>query len=110
MTNKKAIIVSALAGIIAVGCATHASTAEKGMMKKGKYHCKGVAIKGGNDCAAHGHQCAGKAKKNFDPKEWAYTYDAAACKTIQKALKNGHIRDYITMVQKKTIVSTKRNM
>ncbi len=108
MKQTNMIIVSALAGIIATGCATSSDAIAKA--KTGKYRCEGIAVKGGNDCAARGHQCAGKAKKNFDPMEWMYAYNKAACKSIQSALTNGHVKDYVTAVQKKTIVHVKRNI
>jgi len=40
--------------------------------KEGFEKCTGIAKAGQNDCAANGHSCAGKAKKDGDPKEWLY--------------------------------------
>ena len=34
--------------------------------------CRGIAKKGANDCGANGHDCAGYAKKDKDPKEWVF--------------------------------------
>lgn len=34
--------------------------------------CAGIAKKGMNDCGANGHDCAGHAKADNDPKEWVY--------------------------------------
>jgi uncharacterized membrane protein len=40
--------------------------------KEGFEKCAGIAKAGKNDCAANGHSCAGKAKKDGDPNEWLY--------------------------------------
>ena len=40
--------------------------------KEGFEKCAGIAKAGQNDCAAKGHSCAGRAKKDGDSKEWLY--------------------------------------
>ncbi len=43
--------------------------------------CRGIAKAGANDCGANGHDCAGYAKKDNDPKEWMYV-PQGVCKKI----------------------------
>ncbi len=40
--------------------------------KEGFEKCAGIVKAGKNDCAANGHSCAGKAKKDGDANEWIY--------------------------------------
>ena len=70
-------------------------------------HCEGVATKWVNDCQANGHDCASKAIKNFDGKEWL-KMGAADCAAVKSALKSKSVRDYIERIQKGTVVATKR--
>ncbi|OUR99658.1 hypothetical protein A9Q84_01145 [Halobacteriovorax marinus] len=70
---KKEIILSvAVAGLMAVS--TSNTEAAPKWAKKGDtiVKCRGIAKKGANDCGANGHDCAGQAKVNNDPKEWVY--------------------------------------
>ncbi len=41
--------------------------------------CNGIAPKAHNDCAGNGHECAGMAKKDHDPKEWKFAANKAEC-------------------------------
>lgn len=67
MKTRKAIIVSAVAGLLAAGIAGDGAAQEKPSTKD---KCYGVAKKGQNDCASGSHDCAGKATKDKDPADW----------------------------------------
>jgi len=71
MNSKRALIRSALAGIIAVGLG-QAASAHDGQPEAGKEKCYGIAKKGQNDCGTATHACAGLAKKDNQPDEWKY--------------------------------------
>ena len=49
--------------------------------KEGFEKCAGIVKAGKNDCAANGHSCAGKAKKDGDANEWIYV-PAGTCNKI----------------------------
>ncbi len=55
--------------------------------KKGFEKCAGIAKAGQNDCAAKGHSCAGKAKKDGDPKEWLYVPTGTCDKIVGGSVK-----------------------
>lgn len=71
MNSKRALIRSALAGVIAVGLG-QAAHAMDGQPEAGKEKCYGIAKKGQNDCGTATHACAGLAKKDNQPDEWKY--------------------------------------
>ena len=49
--------------------------------RKKKEKCYGVSKAGKNDCAAHGHSCAGQASIDGDSSEWLYV-KKGLCKRI----------------------------
>ncbi len=55
--------------------------------KEGFEKCAGIAKAGQNDCAAKGHSCAGKAKKDGDPKEWLYVPTGTCNKIVGGSVK-----------------------
>ena len=67
MKNTKALIASAIAGLVATGLAATAGAQDKAAATE---KCYGVAKKGQNDCHTAAHDCAGKAAKDKDPAEW----------------------------------------
>lgn len=67
MKTSKALMTSAVAGLLAAGVAGGAAAQEKTSTKD---KCYGVAKKGENDCSTAKHDCAGKAAKDQDPAEW----------------------------------------
>jgi uncharacterized membrane protein len=71
MNSKRALIRSALAGVIAVGLG-QAASAQHGESEAGKEKCYGIAKKGQNDCGTATHSCAGLAKKDNQADEWKY--------------------------------------
>jgi len=71
MNPKRALIRSALAGVIAAGLGQLAS-AHDGEPAPGKEKCYGIAKAGQNDCGTATHACAGLAKKDNAPDEWKY--------------------------------------
>ena len=71
MNSKRALIRSALAGVIAVGLGQTAA-AQDGQPVAGKEKCYGIAKAGQNDCGTATHACAGLAKKDNAPDEWKY--------------------------------------
>ena len=67
--NKRLILSSALASVMALGL-----TAPVAAQDKGKEKCYGIAKAGQNDCAnlAGTHSCAGQNKVDNDPGEFKY--------------------------------------
>jgi uncharacterized membrane protein len=72
---KKTLISAAVAGVFAAGVAMSASAADEAMMKAGaaKEKCYGIAKAGKNDCksASGSHSCAGQAKADNLPEDFA---------------------------------------
>ena len=58
---------------LAVAAALAASTlAAQAGAPAGKEACYGIAMKGHNDCAAGGHDCAGKATASYSGADFKY--------------------------------------
>ena len=73
MKNNRLLAQTAIAGVLALGLASLAPTAEAAKPKwKGHEKCAGIAKKGMNDCGTSKHNCAGQAKRNGHHKEWVY--------------------------------------
>jgi uncharacterized membrane protein len=72
MNSKRALIRSALAGVIAVGLGQAQAQAQDGPSAAGREKCYGIAKAGQNDCGTATHACAGLAKKDKAPDEWKY--------------------------------------
>ncbi len=70
MNSKRALIRSALAGVIAVGLGQ--AQAQDGPSTAEREKCYGIAKAGQNDCGTATHACAGQAKKDKAPDEWKY--------------------------------------
>ena len=68
MTIRNLALATAVGSLLSLGLTT-ASLADD---KADKEKCYGVAKAGKNDCAASGHSCAGQAKADNQPTEWAY--------------------------------------
>ena len=68
MSTRKALLQSALAGVLALGLVQGAAAQAKADKEK----CYGIAKAGQNDCGTAKHTCAGKAKKDNAPDEWKY--------------------------------------
>ena len=80
--EKKNLVLSAVAGIIAVGAFAASANAMPEAPKNWE-KCAGVAKKGMNDCAAKNgsHACAGQCKTDNDANEWVWTPEGT-CKKI----------------------------
>ena len=67
--NKRLVISSALASVMALGLVGQVAAQDKGKEK-----CYGIAKAGQNDCAnlAGTHSCAGQNKVDNDPGEFKY--------------------------------------
>lgn len=67
------LVYAALAGVLAAGVSTGAKAADDAAAQK-KEKCYGIAKAGKNDChtASGSHACAGHAKTDNDPNEWAF--------------------------------------
>ena len=68
MSTRKALLQSALAGLVALGLAQEGVA----QSKEEKEKCYGIAKAGQNDCGTARHTCAGKAAKDNAPDEWKY--------------------------------------
>jgi uncharacterized membrane protein len=75
----KALKVSALASIVALGLATSGNALAG---KEGFEKCLGVVKAGMNDCGSSGHACAGQATKDSDPAEWVYVPEGTCEKLV----------------------------
>lgn len=67
--NRRKLLQSALAGLVAMALNPSASAQDS---KGEKEKCYGIAKAGQNDCGTAAHTCAGKAKKDNAPEEWKY--------------------------------------
>jgi uncharacterized membrane protein len=73
VNSKRALIRSAVAGLVAAGLGQAPSAiAHDGAAPSGKEKCYGIAKAGQNDCGTATHACAGLAKKDSAPDEWKY--------------------------------------
>jgi uncharacterized membrane protein len=80
MQTNKALIGSAVAGLVAVAqMALHAQPAPTPSFSAEK--CYGISKAGKNDCAANGHACQGQAKADANGREWVYV-PAGTCERI----------------------------
>ena len=68
MKDKKTLINSAVAGVIALGLGAIAQPAAA--KDKDVEKCQGIVKAGLNDCGTSQHACAGQAKVDGDPEEW----------------------------------------
>jgi uncharacterized membrane protein len=78
--NKRIVISSAVAALMAVGALQNLAQAQAPAKEK----CYGIAKAGANDCAnlAGTHSCGGQSKVDNDPGEWKYTA-AGTCKDMK---------------------------
>ncbi len=74
MDPKTLTLAASLAAALAA-VALPAQAADK------KESCYGVSLKGQNDCAAGGHDCAGQAKADYSGADFKYV-PAGTCKTL----------------------------
>lgn len=88
--EKKTLINSTIAGVLAVGLSAGASQAlaqanDKVQMEK----CYGVAKAGKNDCGSKHtkHSCAGQAKEDGHPGDWIYVLKGNCNKIVDGSLK-----------------------
>jgi uncharacterized membrane protein len=81
MNSKRALIRSALAGVIAAGLGqVQAADAHDGQPAAGKEKCYGIVKAGQNDCGTATHACAGLARKDNAPDEWKYVAKGTCAK------------------------------
>jgi uncharacterized membrane protein len=78
MSNRNAILQTAVAGILAIGLA-QAANAEGSNASKEK--CYGIAKAGQNDCGTPRHTCAGKSTRDNSPEEWKYVAKGTCAST-----------------------------
>jgi uncharacterized membrane protein len=69
MSHRPPLLQTAIAGLIALGCA-QAVLADDPDASRDK--CYGIAKAGQNDCGTARHTCAGKAARDNEPDEWKY--------------------------------------
>lgn len=72
MNAQQTLLRSAVAGLLALGIATAATTASAADEAKEK--CFGIAKAGQNDCGSNKskHSCAGQSKTDNDPNDFKY--------------------------------------
>jgi uncharacterized membrane protein len=67
MISKRAILATAIGGLLAVNLGASAFAADA---KDDTEKCYGVVKAGKNDCAGTGHACSGQGKKDGADSEW----------------------------------------
>ncbi len=82
--NRKLIISSAIAGLVALGTASGTAVAQDKKVEKEK--CYGIAKKAANDCGTAKHSCAGQAAVDNTPDEWKFVAKGT-CVTMKGSLK-----------------------
>jgi uncharacterized membrane protein len=76
-----AILASAVAAAVSTATLMSATTATAGSKEK----CYGIAVKGGNDCAAGaGTSCAGTSTVDFQGNAWKFV-DKGTCVSMEAA-------------------------
>lgn len=88
MSHKRALIRSALAGVVALGTVTAGAQVHDPKPEPGREKCYGVAKKGQNDCGTATHACAGLAKTDNAPDEWKFVAKGT-CAKLGGSLKPG---------------------
>ncbi len=88
MSQKRALLRSALAGVVALGAAAAVAQAHDPKPEPGREKCYGVAKKGQNDCGTATHACAGLAKTDNAPDEWKFVAKGT-CAKLGGTLKPG---------------------
>jgi uncharacterized membrane protein len=86
MSNRNALLHSAIAGILALGLA-QAANADDASAHKEK--CYGIAKAGQNDCGTARHTCAGKSTRDNAPDDWKYVAKGTCGKAGGKAAPGG---------------------
>ena len=72
MKTRRAMLRSAVAGVVALGLAQGAAAQAPKDATADKEKCYGIARAGQNDCGTARHTCAGKSTKDSAPDEWKY--------------------------------------
>lgn len=80
MQDKKQMLASAVAGLVALGLAATSSNAFAA--KDGFEKCAGIVKAGKNDCGTSQHACSGMSKKDSDKEEWAYVPNGTCDKLV----------------------------
>ena len=89
MKVKKTAVNSTVAGILALGAVTAASTAQAAPdQPKAWEKCLGIAKAGMNDCPSMDgkHGCAGQSTKDNDPGDWIYVPEGTCTKIVGGAV------------------------
>ncbi|HEY8508188.1 MAG TPA: DUF2282 domain-containing protein [Steroidobacteraceae bacterium] len=69
MTTRNAVLAAAVTSLFSLGVTQSALAADEAGEKE---KCYGIAKAGKNDCGTNAHACAGQARVDNDPNEWAY--------------------------------------
>ncbi|NER33540.1 MAG: DUF2282 domain-containing protein [Oscillatoria sp. SIO1A7] len=80
--TTKAIVATALTGVLAAGIGAVVNNREALAGQEGMEKCAGIVKKGMNDCGANGHDCAGKAEIDGDANEWIYVPEGTCNKIV----------------------------
>jgi uncharacterized membrane protein len=82
MSNNVLKIAAAVAALSAAALASTASLADMPSGKGAKEKCFGIALKGGNDCAAGpGTSCAGTSTVDYQGSAWKYVAKGSCAKS-----------------------------
>jgi len=85
MTDRRTVLISAMAGVLALGLSAMAEQAEAG--KPGFEKCAGIVNAGMNDCGTSMHACAGQSTVAAEPEEWVYVPEGTCEKLVGATLK-----------------------
>ena len=80
--TTKAIVATALTGVLAAGIGAVVNQKEALAGKEGMEKCAGIVRKGMNDCGANGHSCSGMAEDDGDANEWIYVPEGTCEKIV----------------------------
>lgn len=80
MKDRKTMMNTALAGVVALGMGAVSGNAIAG--KAGFEKCYGVVKAGQNDCGTSKHACAGQSTKGGEATEWVYVPEGTCAKIV----------------------------
>ncbi|NET60485.1 MAG: DUF2282 domain-containing protein [Symploca sp. SIO2E6] len=80
--KTKAIVATALTGILAAGIGVTANKQEALAEEEGMEKCAGIVKAGMNDCGANDHACSGLSTESGNANEWIYLPEGTCDKIV----------------------------
>jgi uncharacterized membrane protein len=85
MKDRKTMMNTALAGVVALGIGAVSGNAIAG--KEGFEKCLGIVKAGQNDCGTSKHACAGQSTSDSGATEWVYVPEGTCTKIVGGKIK-----------------------